>query len=407
MLIRRNWWLLVLIIIIVGAASGHNVLLLMGILLGLVGGVSVLWIRYCLAAVSYQRHFETTRLFYGEEAELALQVVNAKPLPLAWLITVDEFPSDVELLTGQTIFSHQLRRRLLVNTFNLRWYEQITRHYRVRAFRRGVWRFGPVQLSAGDIFGFSVKRMVLEEKQTIVVYPKMVPLQVAHLPDVYPFGDYNTQRRIMDDPLRAVGAREYVPGDSFRNIDWKATARRRGLHTKVLDPSAARPLALFLNTRTSEYADEGIDRNILELAVTAAASIARWAWERQDPVGLFANSIIVDNGQPVEILPGKQPDQLLQILEALARMEDNGRWGLATILGAKATTLPYGTTIVIITAIINERFLHALMDLQRKEYGLTVITLGKGRLNQELVGIHNYHIDGREKWHELETLVLA
>ncbi|MCI0581226.1 MAG: DUF58 domain-containing protein [Chloroflexi bacterium] len=402
-----RWWFLIGLLALIGSILGHDLVLLVSLLLALIGGTSHLWARYCLAGVSYDRRFGSTRLFYGDETELAVQIVNAKPMPLAWLIAVDDFPADVELLAGQLITSHRSRRRLLVNSLSLRWYERVTRHYRLRARRRGAWEFGPVQLSSGDIFGFSVKRESIVETQTVIVYPKTVPLTALALPDRHPFGDFKTPRRLIEDPLRLVGAREYLPGDSFRHIHWKATAHQRDLQTKVFEPSAGRPLAIFLDARTSEYADEGIDRELLELAITTAASIARWAWEESYSVGLYVNSVIRPSRERIRIRPGKHSGHLIHILEALACLEEEGPWTLATILQLEAAALPYGTTVVAVTSLVNDRLLKALLELQRREHGATLVTLGETRLEASLPGIHTYHIGGREVWRELDTLALA
>lgn len=403
----KNWWLLIGLIVLVSAVTRHELLLLVGLFLVLIGGAARLWARYCLAGVSYERRFGATRLFYGDETEMAVQVVNAKPLPLAWLITVDDFPADVALLTGHLVTSHQARRRLLVNSLSLRWYERVTRHYRLRGTRRGLWEFGPTQLSSGDIFGFSIRRETVSATQTLIVYPKTVPLTVLGLPNRHPFGDFKTPRRLIDDPLRLVGARPYLPGDSFRHIHWKATAHRRDLQTKVFEPSAGRPLVIFLDTRTAEYVGEGIDRDLLELAVTTAASVAHWAWEKAYSVGLYVNSVIRSSRERIRIRPGNHPGQLIHILEALACLEEEGPWTLPTILGLEAAALPYGTTIVAITPLVNNRLLKALLELQRREHGLTLVTLGETPLAGSLPGLRTYHIGGREVWRELETLALA
>ena len=40
------------------------------------------------------------RLFCGEQLELWIEIVNAKPLPLAWLKAEDEFPEDFGVERG-------------------------------------------------------------------------------------------------------------------------------------------------------------------------------------------------------------------------------------------------------------------------------------------------------------------
>ncbi|MCI0646693.1 MAG: hypothetical protein L0346_17610, partial [Chloroflexi bacterium] len=144
-----------------------------------------------------------------------------------------------------------------------------------------------------------------------------------------------------------------------------------------------------------------------ELAITTAASIARWAWEESYSVGLYVNSVIRPSRERIRIRPGKHSGHLIHILEALACLEEEGPWTLATILQLEAAALPYGTTVVAVTSLVNDRLLKALLELQRREHGATLVTLGETRLEASLPGIHTYHIGGREVWRELDTLALA
>jgi len=401
----RIWWVVVALVAAIGAIQVNRLLLLMSLLLALTGGASYLWARYCLAGVSYRRRFSSARVFYGEETDLFLETVNAKPLPLAWLRTSDGFPADVKLLTGTLNRTLNPRRRLLVNTLSMRWYERVTRRYRLRGVKRGAWEFGPAQIASGDIFGLSVKREALEGTSTLVVYPKIVPISALGLPTLHPFGNFRTPQRLIDDPIRLIGARDYVRGDSFRRIHWKATARRRALQTKVLDPSASRPLAIFLNVRTSRQIL--VNRDVLELAITTAASIARWGWEEGCPIGLYVNSILQSSRERIRIPPMTHPDRLNWILEALARVDILGPWSIATILQQEADALAYGSSVVVISALLDDRLKRTLVDLRRREHGVTLIALGDAQVDQPLPGVRSFHIGGGEVWHELEALELA
>jgi uncharacterized protein (DUF58 family) len=273
--------------------------------------------------------------------------------------------------------------------------------------RRGAWRFGPVELTSGDIFGFGLRRQSLEDTEMVVVYPKLVPLTALGMPALRPFGDLRTPRRLTEDPLRLTGARDYTTGDSFRHIHWKATAHRQTLQTKVFEPSATLPLSIFLNINTSELRFEGIDLELQEYAITAAASIARWAWESGHPVGLFANSIAQPGAQRIRIRPTAQPDQLMVILEALAKVISYARWPIEAILQTEATHLPYGASVVVVSAVTNRQLQHTLLELRKRELGITLVTLGDKAEKLHLRGIRQYHIGGREEWHDLASLALA
>ncbi len=403
----KAWWGVIALVALVSVLLRHDLLFLMSLFMALVGLASHLWTRYCLAGVSYRRRFGSTRLFFGEETDLYVEIVNAKPLPLAWLRAEDEFPADLEIVPGRVHYSHLPRRRLLVNLLSLRWYERVTRHYRLRGARRGAWQFGPVEISSGDIFGFAVQREKWPDRQFVLVYPKLVPLTALGLPARHPFGDFKTPRREVEDPIRLMGAREYVPGDNFRYIHWKATARRQALQTKVFEPSANRPLAIFLNINTFDRIYEGIDPELQEFAITTAASIARWAWEEGHPVGLYVNSVAQPGGERIRIRPGSHPDQLNWILEALAKVVGYGRWPIEAVTLLESKGLRYGTTVVVVTPVINERLCGVLMDLQRRELGAALVALGEARLDRPLTGVRYYHVGGREVWRELGSLELA
>ena len=408
----KFWWTFIVALAIIGVLLRNNLLFLLSLFLLLMGGVSLLWTHACLAEVSYRRRFGSRRLFYGEETELSVEIVNAKPLPLAWLRAEDDFPNALSIHAVKLATSHRPGRSRLVNLLSLRWYERVTRRYRLIGARRGAWRVGPVELASGDVFGFALHRQTLEESDWVLVYPKLVPLTALGLPARRPFGELRTSQRLVEDPLRLMGTRDYTPGDSFRHIHWKATAHRQNLQTKVFDPSAMRPLVIFLNVNTYEFRYEGIDPDLQEFAICAAASLARWGWENGSPVGLFVNSIAQPGAQRIRIRPGRRPDQLLHILEALAKVVDIGRWPVEAVIQTEMPHLPYGASIVVVSAVVTSRLADTLLALREREFSVTLITLGdKATLDEKTAmlpsRVRRYHIGGREEWHELASLALV
>jgi uncharacterized protein (DUF58 family) len=262
-------------------------------------------------------------------------------------------------------------------------------------------------VSAEDIFGFSAKTEQFPESQLLLVYPRFVPLTALGLPAMHPFGDFKTPERLSEDPLRLMGAREYAPGDSYRRVHWKATARRQQLHTKVFEPSASRPLAIFLNVNAHEHVWEGLDRQIQELAITASASIARYAWENGYQVGLYVNSVAQPAGDRIRIHPGSHPDQFIWILEALAKVVEYGRWPIEAILHVESRRLSYGSTIVVVSPVVTESLRRTLYYLRGKHHAVALIGMGEERLSAPPPGIVYHYIGNREAWHDLAALQLA
>jgi len=218
-------WLTV-ILLLASIVLQNPLLFLLAVLLALVAFITALWGRYALAGVTYARRLGAPRMFVGEETELEIEITNAKPLPLAWLRALDEFPAEMELVKGKIFRTHKENRRHLVNLVSLRFYERVRKHYRLRAKHRGALEFGPVEISSGDMFGFKTQQRFVPQTDLLIVYPKVVPIAALGLPAAHPFGEAKTTRRIAQDPLRMMSVREYIPGDSPRLIHWKATARR-------------------------------------------------------------------------------------------------------------------------------------------------------------------------------------
>ena len=382
----RTGWMAAAVILVLALATRNSLIFSMALILSLLGLVVWLWSRYCLTEVTYRRQFGVERLFFGEKTDLRLEVTNAKPLPLAWLRCEDDIPIALKLTPDERARHYLPTRRVLVNLFSLGLYQRVIRRYTVTGTQRGAWRFGPVQLVCGDIFGFRSQHKEIPETNLLLVYPRLYTLPELGLDARHPFGDYQSLNRLIDDPLRVSGVREYLPGDNIRHIHWKATARRQELQTKLFEPSASRPLAIFINIRTFNHRFEGIDPALREFAISAGASIARWAQLRGDAFGVFANSMMYA-GRRVRILPGAQPRQLTRVLEALAYCVGVPHTTIERVLQQEADHLRHGTSIVLISATLSDSLSRALADLQRRGFAVTLLGIGGLTLEQAIPGV--------------------
>jgi uncharacterized protein (DUF58 family) len=393
-------------VLIISLLARNPLLFLVAVLLGLVTGASALWDRYALARVTYHRQLGVARLFPGEETELTLEIVNAKPLPLAWLRIDDEFPGEIELLRGKLLYSHQPGRRMLSTLTSLRFYDRVRRRYRLKARQRGALEFGPAELRSGDMFGFRYQQQRLDHRDLLIVYPKVVPVTALGLPASHPFGDAKTARKLSEDPLRVTSVRPYVPGDSPRLIHWKATARRGELQTKVFDPSASRVSAIFLDMRTVE-GFPGIVGDYLELAITTAASVAGYILEAREPVGLYANGARRGQHELIRLPASRRPGQWTEILETLAWASSLAWTPLEHVLRAEAGTLPFGALVIVVSPVISEGLLAALLDMRAAGHPTVLLAIGEEPPTDVPGELTVHWIGGHEAWERLDQLDLG
>jgi len=377
-------------------------LFLLAGLLALVAASTALWHRYCLSGVTYTRRFGAERLFCGETTDLWVEVTNAKPLPLAWLRAEDEFPEHVALAQATVGPSSKPNRRTLSLLFSPRWYERVRRRYRLTAQRRGLYEFGPALLASGDVFGFRTRYLDVDERQTLVVYPKLVPLEQLGLEAARPGGDHLARQPVAPDPLRVAGARDYRPGDSIRHLHWKATARRGQLQTRRFDPGAAQQAYLCLNSQTLERVYEGVDSERFETAVVVAASVAQAWLEARHPVGLFVNSNVQGGRHRVRLPASRHADQLTRILEALAGVTFFPMLPFERMLRHEAAQLPFGAAVLAVSALVNEPILSALLDLQSAGHPVALIAVGRPETFAPPPDLRVYWVT--QKWDELESV---
>jgi uncharacterized protein (DUF58 family) len=398
-----NW--LTVLLFIAAVWLRNPLLFLLAMVLLLVAGVTALWDRYALAEVTYTRRIATPRLFVGEETDLTIEIVNAKPLPLAWLKAKDEWPDQITLQRGRLDDSWQPGRRLLFNMVSLWLYERVRKQYRLRADQRGVLEFGPAELRSGDLFGFRQQYQELTAPDLLIVYPKVIPVTALGLPAAHPFGDTKALRRLLEDPLRVSGVRPYAPGDSPRFIHWRATARRGGLQTKIFDPAAAHTTALFLDLRTMRDSP-GIISDYLEYAISATASLARFLLDAREAVGVYANgSWRKAEALTVRLPPARRPAHWFDILDALARLSGHPTTPLAGLLYAELNTLPLGATIMVISAVPGEALSAVLSDARRAGRPVALVAIGEKPPDMP-DEIRTFWIGGHEAYRHLKELDL-
>lgn len=83
--------------------------------------------------------------------------------------------------------------------------------------------------------------------------------------------------------------REYRPGDALRQIDWKATARRRELISREFEEEQDQHIVLVLDcTRRMRHVDEEAGGSQFDQALNSALLLAHVAARQGDSVGLLA-----------------------------------------------------------------------------------------------------------------------
>ncbi len=400
-------WVVVTILLVIASLITKQVpLFLVSLIFFMAGGLARIWNRYSLNRVEYHRHLSSHRVFFGEEVQMEVEVSNRKPLPLPWLQVDDEIPKEVTLLKGRITQSFSTTRQVLSNLFSVSWYHKVKRHYSLRCLQRGYFAFGPAKMSSGDVFGFFRRYQEIESLDYLMVYPKIVPLEKLGIPSKQPLGEIRTRNHIFQDPILMQGIREYQSGDRLKSIDWKSTARTNRLQTKIFEPTTTIDMGIFLDVRTVKPPFWGVVSDLMELAIVTAASMANEALSEGYRVGLYVNQNRPDSTELIRIPPSRHHDQLKHILEALAPIQPIDTIPIARLVVSESRNIPWGSTLVVITAIPTEPLLSVLFQMKRVGRGVVLITIG-GKEPISNTGLTTYHVRDDLVWNKIETLSLA
>ena len=142
-----------ILLVVAGALVSAGGLVLVGVLLAMVLALRSVWSRYGFRALEYERHLSTSRVPWGERAELDLVVRNAKLLPLPWLQIDDFVTHGADLGDRQLTPSVRQGFDVMRQTWSIGWFERVTRRLPVIGSRRGTFRFTSTELRIADLFG--------------------------------------------------------------------------------------------------------------------------------------------------------------------------------------------------------------------------------------------------------------
>ncbi|MCL4560357.1 MAG: DUF58 domain-containing protein [Chloroflexi bacterium] len=388
----KSWVPFLALMFVLGAVFQLPLLVILPVALGVILAAASWWERHALDGVIYRRRFHYNRGFPGETTSVKVEIENRKLLPVSWLRTEDPWPKavgpeDLSLLAP----SHIPDEGYLTHIFSLRWFERTSRSYTLSFRNRGYYRIGPVQLSSGDLFGMYEQRQQAGAREALTVFPELLPFSEFKLLADDPFGDRQAHRRLFEDPNRQMGVREYQPEDEFRRIHWPATAHTGELQSKIYQPVTSQVMFVCLNVATFPHYWEGIYPPLLEHLIKMAATLVYQGMRTGYAVGLLSNGCLARADQPFRMLPGRSPKQLVRLLQALAEVTPFITAPFEKLLLKSMSEIPYGATVVIVTALVPPELSETLGRLRKYRKHMTLISL-EAKAPPPIPGVRTVHL---------------
>jgi uncharacterized protein (DUF58 family) len=380
---------LLAVFIYAGLTGASTVVMLIAVILA-ASGLAKLWSRISLLGIEFRQTLNRRRIFPGEFIDWSLVLTNRKPLPLPWIQVETALPPSLKS-NGSHLPDHSLKDGCLSYTTALWWYRSILWRHRIRATKRGYYLLCPVSITSGDMFGLYANSYTVDMSEAILVYPKIYPIEHFDSTSLTPAGENRTENQHYHDPTRPIGVRDYCPGDSLRQIHWKASARHQKLQVKLFESTVARNSALLLDVE-SFHKNGSCNEDHFETAISMAASLAYHRLNQGDSVGLFINTRLADSKQAVSIKPGSHQNQINEILAAFAKTTSSPKDSFEEFIERERTRIPFGTKLVMVVDTLSDA-LYSLADNLRSTWpDIVILQTGNREIQADQNRIPAYHI---------------
>lgn len=247
------------------------------------------------------------RFSNGDENEVNIRLTSRYPFSIQMQV-VDEAPY---------VFQ---RRDIFYTTSlpNASGMPTTTLSYMLRPVRRGVYGFGHILVFVSTRLGLVQRRYVLGDPIDVMVFPSYLMLNKYEL-----LAMSDKLKEMGIKKIRRVGnntefeqIKEYVQGDDYRTINWKASARRHQLMINVYrDERSQQVYNVIDKGRVMQQAFSGM--TLLDYAINASLVLSYVTIKREDKAGLVTFSHRLDT----HVTASRQPGQMQTLLQNLYAQE--------------------------------------------------------------------------------------
>jgi uncharacterized protein (DUF58 family) len=299
------YFILALLVIVFACSPSFNFLFIAAqISLGVLAAIVIIDVL-----LLYQKNngitgnrFAPDRLSNGDDNDIKIILENAYAFN-AGLKIIDEIPFqfqsrkhqyDMQLLSGE---SKQLK-------------------YTLRPVERGEYMFGNLNVFAWTPIGLVARRYKFDSNKTVPVYPSFLQMRKYELLAISNrLSEYGIKRiRRIGHSMEFEKIREYVKGDDYRTINWKASAHKNDLMVNQFqDEKSQHVYSVIDKGRLMKSPFGGL--SLLDYAINATLVLSGIALKKGDKPGLISFS----NKVNTILAADNRSTQISKIQEALYR----------------------------------------------------------------------------------------
>lgn len=319
MFLRRRFYLLLLAVaLITGLGYAYAPLYTAGrwltllLLLATIADIVLLWHK---RAVTGERHL-SSRFSNGDDNLITISVQSTYPFTVRFEV-IDELPSQYQCRDFSNLLPASSSSRLLCSG-NAAVPLRLT--YSLRPTRRGIYSFGHVMVFASTRLGLVERRYRCASPCDVCVYPSFQKLHQYELMAI----SQNLQQPGIKR-IRRIGhntefehIRDYLRGDDYRTVNWRATARlSRPMVNVYQDERSQQVFCIVDKGRVMQQAFEGM--TLLDYAINASLALSYVAMRKEDRAGL----ITFNDNLETFVAADRRPGHINKLMETLYAEQTN------------------------------------------------------------------------------------
>ena len=244
------------------------------------------------------------RLSNGDVNKVTIRIRNKMKVSYDATV-IDELPEQLQ------VRDFSMKTTLVAN-------KDILLSYTIRPTERGNYEFGNIILYMQSALGLVSRRVTSTASKTVSVYPSYLQLRNYQL---------NAQGSVLNEKgsksMRKLGhsmefeqIKEYVTGDDFRSVNWKATSRKGNLMVNnYTDEKSQQVYCIIDKGRLMKMPFNGL--TLLDYAINSTLVLSHVCLQKQDKIGL----ITFANKMGTLIPASRNPVQRDKIIEFLYKQE--------------------------------------------------------------------------------------
>ncbi|MFM9945354.1 MAG: DUF58 domain-containing protein, partial [Bacteroidia bacterium] len=261
--------------------------------------VSLLWFLISTVLLFYSKKLVTaTRhlpeiLSIGDANTVKLFLKNNYPFTLKMEV-IDEIP-------------FQFQQRNFKISINLSPGQNHVVEYALTPTSRGEYSFGNINIFVTFRFSFAQRRFEIKQPVSVRVYPSIIQMKLFQLRVLTRISRLEGQKKIrrLGQSYEFEQIKNYVEGDDFRHINWKATSRAVG-SLKINhfeDEKSQAVYSLIDKSRNMKMPFNGL--SLLDYAINSSLVISNTALLKGDKSGLISFAEKIETGLKAENKPGQ------------------------------------------------------------------------------------------------------